>query len=123
MIETRLQMSTVVLFFCLRPRTWLSIYKRLIALALAGGSGTELPASGRIAGGHSERLNSSHRKMENVLHESVSRGRKNPLHAERRDGGPADHESQFLALLEDICIGKCGKQECKTPIDSSLAQI
>lgn len=66
MIETRLQMSTVVLFFCLRLRTWLSIYKRLIALALAGGSGTELPASGRIAGGHSERLNSRLKTAEQV---------------------------------------------------------
>lgn len=66
MIETRLQMSTVMLFFCLRLHTWLSIYKRLIALALAGGSGTELPASDRIARGHSQRLNSRLKTVEQV---------------------------------------------------------
>lgn len=68
------------------------MYERLIALALAGGSGTELPASDRIARGHGSQAQdcrASHRKMENVLHESVGRGRKNPT--ERRD-----YKSPFL---------------------------
>lgn len=52
--------------FCLLLHTWLSIYKRLIALALAGGSGTEHPASDRIARGHSERLNSRLKTVEQV---------------------------------------------------------
>lgn len=98
-IETRLEMSTVMLLdFLLLSHTWLSIYKRLIALALAGGSGTEPAASDRCTWGHSEMLKSwlktveqvtastsdgllTHKQMENTAHESLSRGLKSPLPA------------------------------------------